>query len=1194
MSTADLGELRAFVQRLHRDNGEPSTREIARRLDGAISHTTVAKILKCDKPPGWEQFEGVVEALGGDPDEARQVWVAFRDATAPLSEVQSTATGSRRNTPWMMPALNRRPIDRPDLTAQMLRVLTSGTGTTVGITTAVHGAGGFGKTTLTSYVCSRPELRELFPGGLLWITVGQDRQGPDLASAVNDLCEQLTGARPAFTDPEQAGHRLGELLDDGPATLLVVDDVWDDNQLRPFLIGGRRCTRLITTRIPGLIPDDAEFVHVDQMEQRESETLLGAGLPKLPSQQVRRLLELTGRWPLLMALLNGTLRRAVRDGNDLLSAVNWLVGRLSTEGPAALDIRVTKGRDRAVHATVQASVAMLTEADRERYRELAIFNEDVDVPLEALETLWSSTGQYSAVDSMRLVADLVDLSLVAAYQQASQSIRLHDVLRLYLRHEVGAERLHELNALFLDANRAPMLGRWWSLPENDYLWQHLTYHLEESGQTAELNALVTDLRWTVAKSQRYDVAAVEADLARSDTPMAAELKGALAREAHVLQRITPKHAYPAVLISRLSGTPALAQIVSDYESTLYRSQPWLENRWPLPGQSSALIRVFAGSDHALTGCSISPDSDAAWIATTGFGETVDIWNRTTGQRLFQLRGHQDAVTKCAFAPDGLTLLSVGVDGTGRIWDVVTRKLRTTLSGHAGAVNGCTITPDGTEVVTFGDDRTARRWRADDGTLLSVFEDHSERLLAGGIAPDGSWIVATAADGSVTCWSVASGERLHKIRAHIGGALACAVAPDGSWFATGGEDSAVRIWDTETFRMLAELRDHQGRVNAVAVDPSGEVLASCGDDRAVRLWDPHHSHRLAVLSGHNYFVSDCTFSQDGTSLLTASRDRSARLWKRGATETVAEASTTRRRLVACASDIHSGRVLTGGRDGMVQIWAASGELLHEVAGHKGPITAAAVTSAGDIGATAGWDGSVRLWDMQTGNERANLHIDGAKFESCAFSRDGKSIVAGAHDGCLTRWDVVTTETKQVIPGHGNWVSGCTFSPDDAVLATTSWDRTALLWSMPRGLKQHHLTGHLGEVLCCSFANSGNRLITGSDDTTARVWDLSGAAEPLILRGHESAITGCDLNRLGNLLVTCGNDATIRVWDWMRAENVATIRVASTLSDVCWADGRSTICAVGEAGIHMFSFRQVDSGGALREPTGRGVATVRPTD
>jgi hypothetical protein len=466
--------------------------------------------------------------------------------------VNNYGTGRRARVavPWMLPELGgRRPIDRPDLTKKMLDFLSDGSGTTVGVTTALHGAGGFGKTTLASYVCSRPELRRLFPGGLLWLTVGQEKYGPELASMINDLCVHLTGERPPFTDPMQVGYHLGSLLDERKPTLLVIDDVWNEDQLRPLLIGGKRCTRLVTTRVPAVIGDDAHFVRVDQMEQQESAALLVGGLHGISHGQRRKLLELTGRWPLLLALVNGALRRTARDSGDMRDAAQDMIDRLSQYGPASLDVRVVARRDRAVDTTVQASMALLGDRDQERYKELAIFAEDVDIPFEMAARLWRATGGYADSDVMRVMDDLADLSLLAAYKRNTRSLRLHDVLRQYLRHLCGEDLLAQLNDTFLNANLGALGGvsdspPWWALPaDQEYLWHNVPYHIAESGRTGQLENLLTDLRWVAEKSRRYDVAAVEADLSRANSPTIVNLKAALARESHVLRPIThcPKH-----------------------------------------------------------------------------------------------------------------------------------------------------------------------------------------------------------------------------------------------------------------------------------------------------------------------------------------------------------------------------------------------------------------------------------------------------------------------------------------------------------------------------------------------------------------------------------------------------------------------------------------------------------------------------
>nr|MDT0665749.1 NB-ARC domain-containing protein [Micromonospora sp. DSM 115978] len=182
-------------------------------------------------------------------------------------------TGGARRRPWMVPGrTGDRLVARPDLAARTLAALTRpGPGERRVVLT---GAGGFGKTTLAAEVCRDPKIEQRFPGGLLWVTLGESPSGAHLAEKVNDLSEALSGSRPAVSDPEQAGFRLGELLGDEPC-LLVVDDVWRHAQLRPFLQGGPGCVRLVTTRRRDLFGSSVTSVDVPAMAGAEARALLG-------------------------------------------------------------------------------------------------------------------------------------------------------------------------------------------------------------------------------------------------------------------------------------------------------------------------------------------------------------------------------------------------------------------------------------------------------------------------------------------------------------------------------------------------------------------------------------------------------------------------------------------------------------------------------------------------------------------------------------------------------------------------------------------------------------------------------------------------------------------------------------------------------------------------------------------------------
>ena len=229
-------------------------------------------------------------------------------------------------------------VDRPAEAAQVGGALLRHGAGTVSITTALQGAGGFGKTTLARVVCADPRVRHRFNGGVYLVTVGRDARGAAaMATKLNDVIKLVSGEDATFTDPEIAGRRLAALLDTGPRRLLVLDDVWEPRQLAPFVAGGRRCARLVTTRDPGLLTGRGIAVRVDQMSLEQARALLASGLAHLDASVADELLAVTGRWPLLLGLVNKILVNARRAGNDVDAAGNMLLQRLYAAGPAVVD-----------------------------------------------------------------------------------------------------------------------------------------------------------------------------------------------------------------------------------------------------------------------------------------------------------------------------------------------------------------------------------------------------------------------------------------------------------------------------------------------------------------------------------------------------------------------------------------------------------------------------------------------------------------------------------------------------------------------------------------------------------------------------------------------------------------------------------------------------------------------------------------
>jgi hypothetical protein len=274
-------------------------------------------------------------------------------------------------------------------------------GPVMGMTTGLVGAGGFGKTTLARMLVHDRSVRERFPDGIVWVTLGDQLAGADLADRIDDACATLTGTKPPHTDLILAGAALGQALADR-RMLLVLDDAWAAAQVRPLLIGGPHTIRLVTTRQPSVLPEDAVRVDVDAMTGDEAIGLLTAGLPNVPRPLVEELVELTGRWPLLLGLVNRAARDDVRHGAIPALALADVRDQLTSGGVTALDVQDDTDRHRAVSATLQVSLNRLSAIDQDRYRELAVFGEDVEVPLTVLTRYWQHTGVYTAAQTKTL------------------------------------------------------------------------------------------------------------------------------------------------------------------------------------------------------------------------------------------------------------------------------------------------------------------------------------------------------------------------------------------------------------------------------------------------------------------------------------------------------------------------------------------------------------------------------------------------------------------------------------------------------------------------------------------------------------------------------------------------------------------------------------------------------------------------
>src|SRR5262249_55719184 len=109
-------------------------------------------------------------------------------------------------------------------------------------------------------------------------------------------------------------------------------------------------------------------------------------------------------------------------------------------------------------------------------------------------------------------------------------------------------------------------------------------------------------------------------------------------------------------------------------------------------------------------------------------------------------------------------------------------------------------------------------------------------------------------------------------------------------------------------------------------------------------------------------------------------------------------------------------------------------------------------------------------------------------SVAFRSDGKTVVSGSLDGTLRIWDVASGQSLRTLQGHTFIVRAVAFSPDGKTVVSGSADGTLRLWDVDSGQTLRTLEGHTGAVLAVAFSPDGKTVVSGSADNTLRIWPI----------------------------------------------------------------------------------------------------------
>jgi len=317
----------------------------------------------------------------------------------------------------------------------------------------------------------------------------------------------------------------------------------------------------------------------------------------------------------------------------------------------------------------------------------------------------------------------------------------------------------------------------------------------------------------------------------------------------------------------------------------------------------------------------------------------------------------------------MSLPAAGIEETSAI------RPRRKFEGHTSWVKGIIHLPGEQRIMTCALDGSLRVWNLESGVQIGKdWRDGEHAVITIALSPDGKKVVSGSGDGAVRLWDLNTGKVVAKWtpgdNTWTRRVLSVCWNRDGGRVVSGSDDGAATVWDVERAETILAIETGLIIVEAVIYSPDETMIATGGvrdeeepGEEFIKIWDARTGNLLTSdLKGHNGTVYCLAWTEDQTTLISGSIDHSIRMWN----------TTT---------------------------WQQTNVLT----GHTGSVNGIAISLSGIL-ASASWDKTARLWDIENG-QSIGSPIHHANSVTCtSFSKDGKLLATGCMDNNTHTWDV----------------------------------------------------------------------------------------------------------------------------------------------------------------------------------------------
>ncbi|KIJ13503.1 hypothetical protein PAXINDRAFT_57413, partial [Paxillus involutus ATCC 200175] len=162
----------------------------------------------------------------------------------------------------------------------------------------------------------------------------------------------------------------------------------------------------------------------------------------------------------------------------------------------------------------------------------------------------------------------------------------------------------------------------------------------------------------------------------------------------------------------------------------------------------------------------------------------------------------------------------------------------------------------------------------------------------------------------------------------------------------------------------------------------------------------------------------------------------------------------------------------------------------MSGHKDDIRKLAYLPGGERIVTTSFDNTIRIWNVENGEQEGRTMEHKGWVNGLAVTRDGKRILSGGYDKRISVWDSVDLTAKPLMfmSGHKDDIRKLAYLPGGERIVTTSFDNTIRIWNVENGEQEGRTMEHKGWVNGLAVTRDGKRILSGGYDKRISVWDV----------------------------------------------------------------------------------------------------------